>query len=134
MRYVEETRGNYKGFEYSVIFHGFGHRCGYVCIPEGHKLYENEDSDTLGIIECHGGITFSDFNENLDPDKWWIGFDCAHYNDIMDIESTTKYFGEAAAKDLAGLHGHRLYPGGHLWTLDECIEECKHIIDQICEV
>ena len=135
MDFIEETRGEYKGFEYVVLFNALGHRCGYAGIPEGHELYKNKDSNILDTIECHGGITFSDFAEWLGPKKWWIGFDYTHFGDALDIESIKKYFGEEAIKEAIGSNRvYIIYPEEHIWVLDECIEECKHIIDQICEV
>ncbi|MBM4072609.1 MAG: hypothetical protein FJ271_27330 [Planctomycetes bacterium] len=71
-----------------------GHLCGYVGVPEGHKLhgadYHMVDADV------HGGLTFADhchpgeseatgvchLTEPGDPEVWWFGFDCAHSGDM----------------------------------------------------
>lgn len=55
-----------------------GHLCGYVCIPPDHPWHGKR----LGEIdcECHGGLTFS---QPMKSSGWWIGFDCAHSNDVV---------------------------------------------------
>ena len=54
-----------------------GALCGYVGVPEGHPMfnvpYENVD------VDVHGGLTYSRLR---DDGLWWLGFDCAHYDDI----------------------------------------------------
>lgn len=71
-----------------------GSLCGYVGVPEGHPYFGKEYNECS--VECHGGLTFSDFcAESTDPSKhichvpapgepdrvWWLGFDCAHLYD-----------------------------------------------------
>lgn len=58
------------GLEYS------GHLCGYVRIPEIHPFYNLEYYEI--DVDVHGGLTYSSEEKN----GYWIGFDCAHYNDI----------------------------------------------------
>lgn len=71
-----------------------GHLCGYVGVPEGHKLFGKDDQDVE--VTVHGGLTFSGKCNESDkehgichrpfpgrPDHvWWLGFDCAHLGDI----------------------------------------------------
>lgn len=62
------------------------HLCGYVGVPKNHPCYEHRDFFTppLSDIEVHGGITFSNyFKSKKYQNFWFIGFDCAHYGDIM---------------------------------------------------
>lgn len=63
-------------FESNYINCFGGHLCGYIQIPENHPWYNANPFE----IECniHGGITYGQMEE----DGYWIGFDCAHYNDI----------------------------------------------------
>ena len=60
-----------------------GHLCGYVGIPEYHRLYKKEypDVNRIDELEVHGGLTFSDTigNDGL----WYFGFDAAHAFDLM---------------------------------------------------
>ena len=73
----------------------WGFLCGYVGIPKGHlfykKFYEKID------VECHGGLTFSDFfgggfyrnyGKGLDDGLWYIGFDCCHLGDFSPFRKT----------------------------------------------
>lgn len=63
---------------------GLGTLCGYVKVPTEHQWhgmgYEEID-DEAGGVDVHGGLTFAARQD--DPDSWWIGFDCAHYGDVM---------------------------------------------------
>jgi len=73
-----------------------GALCGYVGVPEGHK-YFGEGYNDVPDFECNGGLTFAgscqkgnDPAKGIchilsegEPDKtWWLGFDCAHCDDI----------------------------------------------------
>lgn len=49
--------------------------CGYVYIPEGHKLYSVDGDETS--LSVHGGITYSSYREGF----WVMGFDCNHAGD-----------------------------------------------------
>lgn len=80
--------GNHMGYEWMIRHNGLGFRCGYVQIPSGHpwfkKHYHNID------VDVHGGLTFSDWLDG----NYWIGFDCAHYNDAQDPDLPTEYESE----------------------------------------
>lgn len=80
-------------YPYVIIRQEQGHLCGYVGVPPGHEAHGKSymDDDTA-YITCHGGLTFSSFAlaawyPKGIPDKlkdyWFLGFDCAHYNDIV---------------------------------------------------
>jgi hypothetical protein len=79
-----------------------GNLCGYVGVPEGHpwhgKGYDDIDA------EVHGGLTYSDQCEEIErpeegichipgpgePDNvWWLGFDCAHFMDLVPSMAQT---------------------------------------------
>lgn len=55
-----------------VSHNNLGFRCGYVGIPLNRKKI-----DHFGV---HGGITFDERGNEY----YWIGFDCAHWNDAPD--------------------------------------------------
>ncbi|MBO1097301.1 hypothetical protein FQS90_12305 [Enterococcus casseliflavus] len=88
-----ENEGNEKHFEYQgfqchirrVGVPYMGHLCGYITIPDGHRLYKLDYTDIedlyQGELPAHGGLTFSDFVD----DTWQIGFDCAHYGDLIPM-------------------------------------------------
>lgn len=74
-----------------------GHWCGYVGVQPGHPLHGVNYSDMECSISVHGGITFAEGCQE-DGDEataichvpepgrsdnvWWLGFDCAHYQDL----------------------------------------------------
>jgi hypothetical protein len=50
------------------------------------------DDDERVSLDCwfnvHGGLTYSgDGNYPVESDLWWLGFDCAHYNDYNPVRS-----------------------------------------------
>ena len=49
MKDKKEIDKKYKGFRYLVLGLTMGHRCGYVEIPKGHKLYGLSYSEQLPI-------------------------------------------------------------------------------------
>lgn len=65
--------------------------CGYVGVPPGHPAYGKDWKDLMEI-DVHGGLTFASecgnhichIPEPGEPDQlWWLGFDCAHYGDLV---------------------------------------------------
>lgn len=122
IKHLLEKKDTYRGLEYFVIHHYFSklthHRCGYI-------ITNRTMVDKLGLdtIDCHGGITFCgwrinytklgdrktvdsfndrDVTHEVHNDLIFIGFDCAHGEDLFNPKS-----------------------------LDFCIDQCKHIIDQL---
>jgi hypothetical protein len=77
-----------------------GALCGYVGVPEGHPLHGKDLQMDLNALDCHGGVTF---NRACDPGGkvchvaqpgepghlWWIGFDCAHFGDLMPAHNAS---------------------------------------------
>ena len=66
-----------------------GHLCGYVGLPNNHPLYGVSIDDAPGYV--HGHWTYADYCDDHichkalpdEPNKvYWLGFDCAHYNDL----------------------------------------------------
>ena len=85
------------GLDCLIVRNGSGALCGYVGIPKDHEFFEKCYVDVDDDIDVHGGLTFADKchptkNEGegiCHPKKgsandivWWLGFDCAHWNDI----------------------------------------------------
>lgn len=82
--------------------------CGYVGVSKGHPLFE--DTDAGDQVDPHGGVTFTGFCQphgegeewdaichvvdlGEDDRVWWIGFDCAHYADLVPFVHGTGEFG-----------------------------------------
>lgn len=76
---IIESEGDY--FEWQNHFKCFIRRnklkawCGYVLISKDYPI----DSDTTIDIDCHGGVTYHNFDEK----GLTIGFDCSHFGDII---------------------------------------------------
>ena len=65
---------------------GLGILCGYIGLPKDHPDFGKHYNELMAGYEVHGGLTFSyhsmpSINDNRD--KWWIGFDCAHFSDFI---------------------------------------------------
>jgi hypothetical protein len=87
--------GFIRGFKYVICKNEMGYLCGYLRIDNLYSAYAKDDFE-LNYI-CHGGITFTGVDELLSH-KWWIGFDCGHYNDLPDLDLIEKeYLKEAQA-------------------------------------
>ena len=76
----------------------YGALCGYVGVEETHPAFGQGYDDV--DVDVHGGLTFADRCQEGPIEKqpelichipdagesdniWWLGFDCAHANDLM---------------------------------------------------
>ena len=87
----ETAIGNYKG---KIIKNNIGlpddyvtemqteWLCGYVGIDKSHPLFGKNADDC--DFDVHGGVTFDGFFED-DPDTFYIGFDCHHLYDTIEL-------------------------------------------------
>lgn len=97
------------------------HHCGYVALPAdlADKDFINFGSEVC--ISVHGGVTYQDALPQL-GDKIAIGFDCAHYGDLMKCPE--KYKGTP----LEGMH---MYTEG-VWRDEQyCTDECESMAKQL---
>lgn len=67
------------GYDMVIRRGPLGGLCGYVGLPKGHPAY-GEDYDNIDVV-VHGGLTYSD--EDTKDSLYWVGFDCAHMNDLV---------------------------------------------------
>lgn len=78
------AKGLHDGYQWEIIHNGTGYRCGYVRIPKGHPWHGESDIDAY----VHGGVTFAEADTKCDKggedNAWWLGFDCAHCDDLPD--------------------------------------------------
>lgn len=85
-----------------------GALCGYVGVPEGHPWHGKHYRDVDAY--CHGGLTYADPCQEggkichvpLPGEAetvWWLGFDCAHYDDVSPGNAAVmeKVLGRASA-------------------------------------
>lgn len=63
-----------------------GHLCGYCKIPSSHSDI-NVDYTENYDYKAYGGITYDSVNKHLER---WIGFDCAHSNDVVPSMNKVK--------------------------------------------
>lgn len=140
-----EGGGEYKEYDYLVVFNELGHRCGYVELPENHYIdgVLRSGDDQWEVIETalnvHGGITFTGNYTNPRPilgvkgDEIWLGFDCSHYGDNRDKKTALKYFSHRP--EIVYLHGKpSLLPdSGVIRDYTYVEEQCKHLIEQLIE-
>lgn len=97
------TKGYHMGLAYRVIRHPkMGHLCGYVKLPIGHpwlkqarahrwekKWFSNKyhcvevgcNVTAMRYLPVHGGLNF--FGKLSRGRGYWIGFDCAHCDDLV---------------------------------------------------
>jgi hypothetical protein len=58
----------------------FGHLLGYILVPPSHSWFRREE---LGDIQVHGGVTWKRKEVHKGQYVVRVGFDCAHYGDLM---------------------------------------------------
>jgi hypothetical protein len=96
-----EAKWEKYGLKCAVILVQQSHRCGYVGVLKTHIIY-GIPYDNINV-SVHGGLTFGapgKDNDFLDgKDTYWVGFDCAHYNDTLNNWSLQKTIEET--NDLA---------------------------------
>lgn len=87
-----EWRDAFSGLPCLIVRNAVGALCGYVGVPPGHpwhgKNYDDVDA------QAHGGLTYSAACDGPichvpapgEPaDVWWLGFDCAHFMDLVPV-------------------------------------------------
>ncbi|MDR2880865.1 MAG: hypothetical protein LBV29_03050 [Azoarcus sp.] len=112
----ERTWVTEAGLAAAVFYVMRSHRCGYVCVSQGHVLHGKDylDSD----FDVHGGLTYAnDAVGNLPraSDEWWFGFDCNHVQDGSDNPIFN------LVKD----------PNAPVRTLEYCEAECEKLAQQL---
>lgn len=114
----EPNRLEFKHLGYDCLINRnpYGALCGYVAVPPGHPWHSKTYND-LGEADIwpnvHGGLTYSEKCQGPichkpkpgeEDDVWWLGFDCAHFDDLIP-----EYFKEPyLSMDLDLLRG-RIY-------------------------
>ncbi len=90
-------------------------------------------------FDVHGGLTYAGGGKNgdypVESDLWWLGFDCAHYNDGRDFVTAKSLFTDdgESMKSIAFLEDiERMYPTDReIRTLDYVVDECKSLAEQL---
>jgi hypothetical protein len=110
------SQGEHMGFPFMVVHNSLGHRCGYICIPKGHPWF-GKDYDNIDA-SVHGGLTFAQYDDD-DDESYWIGFDCAHYNDAPDPTLPSTY---------------RFKSDGVVRTQEYVEAECRSLCEQAAQM
>lgn len=113
-------KGNYEKFNYVIVSYGT-HPCCYISIPQKHKFFEKNYDDI--DIDCHGGLTFSDYRDFGCGLKYYIGWDYAHFNDYIG------YYELDCLRDSPFNHDD-----DKRWTTEELLEDVKKVIEQLKEI
>jgi len=83
---------NATGMPCLIVRNTLGSLCGYVGVSKDHPFFKKGYNDC--DVTVHGGLTFADtcaedehgichlVEEGEDDLVWWLGFDCAHLNDM----------------------------------------------------
>jgi hypothetical protein len=98
-----------------------GHLCGYVDLPEDHPWFGKGYDDIE--VEIHGGLTYAEPRKSDDEDNLYtIGFDCAHYGDLLPSILKLKKSGVLSElyNDFTEIYKNFNY----------AIEECKSLAEQ----
>jgi hypothetical protein len=102
--------------------------CGYVGLKPGHKYYGTNYSDLDGVIDVHGGLTYSNECNGLichytpvDDRLWWLGFDTVHCGDMAPLHDMRMLM--SGSSDMAN--------GLHYWTIKEIKAETVRLADQL---
>ena len=88
------------------------HPCSYITFPGISHISSYDDANDL--LDVHGGFTFLGSRESLGFQGIWLGWDYAHYGDLLYSERL----------DLR-------IPGDHEWTLNELKFEARIALDTI---
>jgi hypothetical protein len=98
----------HKGFSCFVQRNNLGAWCGYVGVPKSHTAYGTH-YNRLNLT-VHGGLTYAAKctgpichipQPGMPDDVWWLGFDCAHGQDIVPGMAPHLSFPGSTYKNLA---------------------------------
>jgi len=133
-----EKIGKAYGLPIVVVVNPMGFRCGYVGVPKGHPLYGADLGDPIPFLkaspgsyfEVHGGITYAgggDYPIDNPSEFFWLGFDCCHCYDGIDLTLTSEEY----------LQAYQKYPRnstGEVRSLDYVLSECNNLAKQLRSV
>ena len=97
-----------------IVRSNSGALCGYVGVKLGHPLYGVYYNNIKEEIVVHGGLSYSDFcdsdgdesrsichvNDSDDSRIWWLGFDCARFQDWIPRFARSLHSYSASYKDI----------------------------------
>lgn len=131
--YIVEKDFMVDGYRCVIVGQKLGHRCGYIGLPEGHKYYGKDWVDI--DLNVHGGLTYASDSDNY-PVKsdglWWIGFDCAHWDDGKDFELIKALASTEECMFFKEMES--MFPsGGTVRTIEFVEQELRNAVKQLKE-
>lgn len=131
---------DYKGYKCICTFVAGGWRCGYIAVNNTHPYYGlSFDNDGPSEVMCHWGLTYSGEGKHFyydDDGLWWFGFDCGHYGDGIDYDTSKKY-GLINDKEYFMQKELMNYFNGDDTTIKDkefVKENCKMIVEQLINI
>jgi hypothetical protein len=102
-----------------------GHLCAYVCLPRAHPAHGKDYSEL--DVEVHGGLTHSAYDAH---GRWILGFDCAHYCDIVP---SVRLAYEKFASEFVVLAAFRALQSSYK-TVSFVVDQTKKLADQLFQL
>ena len=132
--YIVEKDFMVDGYRCAIVGRKMGHRCGYIGLPKEHKYYGKDYNDI--DVDIHGGWTYSNNSNDYPVESnglWWIGFDCAHWDDGKDFELIKVL---ASIEEYTHLKTMELmFPSdGTVRTIDFVEHELRNAVEQLKEL
>lgn len=123
----------------AIMFSLGGHLCGYCKIPKNHPHYDSPEGKDMPY-EIHGGITFAEINIMNGNKGYWIGFDCAHSEDIIPsrrvfdkrMMERSEFYREFIEKNQEFYDKFEMLKSIYR-NIEYVKEECKNLAKQIIE-
>ena len=100
-------------------------------------MFGRDYNKCIEDIDCHGGLTYSGFRDDNSKEYWYFGFDCAHANDGVDIESLKKYGFDISpflSMFLPIVELCEPNESSQFKTKEFCEEQCNSIAEQIKQI
>jgi hypothetical protein len=128
-----EKEFSYKGFDCVIMGTTMGHRCGYIAVsePSEQMLEDAYDLD----FDVHGGITYGGSSKDYPiistEERFWLGFDCAHYNDAKDMNLLKELASPESYKHVLEVELQYPISDQVVRTMDYVEEQLKSLADQL---
>ena len=76
------------------------HLCGYVGLPRTHPNFGDGYDDI--DVDVHGGLTYAEEGTAVTHSAglWWVGFDCAHFGDLVPSSVDGGYSDDGVYRDM----------------------------------
>jgi hypothetical protein len=125
----DELAFEHRGYPCLIMRNRAGTLSGYIALPANHPWHGKEQEAIDEQVQVHGGITWAGESDMFRhtarwSDAWWIGFDTAHFGDVMPAHEAVmqKILGHPSGLSQLGMHTYK--------TLDYVREEVIGLAEQ----